>query len=263
MNEIALAQLLPLPAYCRWVNVTRALRGIGYRLRPFGEGDIHVVTDPGGAEVHLCRRARHRRYKRGIAGGAASLAGRYGLRGLPFSPGGVLVDCGANVGELGIWAKAQGLDYIAYEPEQLEARTCDLNNFDGRPETRRRALWRDDTTLTFYRKPNTADSSVIEIDATHGTVEIEAVRLASDLSLPETGTHIFKLEAEGAEPEVLEGAAPILEQFSYVAVDAGRERGRAQETTIVEVIDRLTSLNFQLLGLNADHLTVTFRNRTC
>lgn len=256
-----LSQHLPLPAYCRWVNFTRALKGHGYRLSPFGEDDIHVVRDRSGDTVHLCRRNRHRRYKRGVAGGVASLAGRYGLNGLEVPPGGVLVDCGANVGELGLWARAQGLGYVAYEPEALEARSCDLNNFEGRAETRRRALWRENTTLTFYRKPGTADGSVIEIDTTHGTVEIEAVRLADDLDLPETGAHVFKLEAEGAEPEVLEGAASILQRFAYIAVDGGRERGRAQEATIVPVIDFLSDHGFQLIALHPVHLTATFRRR--
>ncbi len=259
--ELQLAYALPLPAYCRWVNLTRALRGHAYRLAPFGEDDIHTVRDASGAAVHLCRRARHRRYKRGIAGGTASLAGRYGLTGLDIGAGGVFVDCGANVGELGIWARAQGLSYVAYEPEALEARSCDLNNFDGRPETRRRALWHENTTLTFYRKPGTADGSLIEIDTTHGTIEVDAVRLADDLELPDAGTHVFKLEAEGAEPEVLEGAAPILDRFTYIAVDGGRERGRAQEATIVPVIDMLTSRGFRLVALNPDFLTATFRRR--
>ena len=259
--EHRFADSLPLPAYCRWVNFTRALKGHGYRLAPFGEDDIHTLRDPSGAVVHLCRRARHRRYKRGIAGGAASLARRYGLLGLPLTPGGVLADCGANIGELGLWARAQGLGYVAYEPEPLEARTCDLNNFDGRPETRRRTLWRETTTLTFYRKPGTADGSLIEIEPSHGTVDVAAVRLADDLTLPEHGTHVFKLEAEGAEPEVLEGALPILDGFTYVAVDGGQERGRDQAATVVPVIDTLTSRGFELIALDPVHLTATFRNR--
>ena len=257
-----LANALPLPAYCKLVNLTRALRGHDYRLNPLSDDGIHIVTDGAGDRVHLCRRERHRRYKRGVAGGVASLANRYNLTGRKLVPGGTLVDCGANVGELGLWARGQGLSYVPYEPEELEARTCDLNNFDGRAETRRRALWKEATTLTLFRKPDTADSSVIEIDTTHGTVEIPAVALADDIDLARgSGTNIFKLEAEGAEPEVLEGAERILPAFDLVAVDCGFERGRSQDPTLVPVIDFLTTRGFRLVAMNFDFLTATFEIR--
>ncbi|MBF9033458.1 FkbM family methyltransferase [Rhodobacterales bacterium HKCCE2091] len=253
---------LPLGAYCGLVNLSRALRGHGYRLHPAGEDGIYRITDADGAVIHLCRRGRHRRYKRGVAGGVASLAGRYNLTGLAIRPGGVFVDCGANVGELGVWARAQGMAYVAYEPEELEARTCDLNNFDGRPETRRKALWHETKELTFYRKPETADSSLIEIDGSHAPVTVQAVALADDLPRPAgDGTSIFKLEAEGAEPEVLTGAEPVLDAFDYVTVDAGFERGRAKEATFVPVVDFLTARGFRLVAVNFDFLTATFARR--
>jgi FkbM family methyltransferase len=183
MTRIALTGLtnaIPLPVYCDSVNMLARLRGRSYRLRPFGEVGIHVAEDGTGADagrIHICRRGRHWRYKRGVMRGVDVVARQYGLHTLDIRPGGVFVDCGANVGELGLWARQRGLAYVAFEPEELEARCCDLNNFEGRPETRRKALWHEAAVLQFHSKPDTADSSVFEIDAAAPPRDVEAVRL--------------------------------------------------------------------------------------
>jgi len=260
-----LINAVPLPAYCSAVNLLARLRGRSYRVRPFGEDGIHVAEDFGSSDpkqIHICRRGRHWRYKRGVMHGVDVLARQYGLNSLDIQPGGVFVDCGANVGELGIWAHQRGLAYIAFEPETLEARCCDLNNFDGHPETRRKALWHEATVLQFHSKPDTADSSVFEIDAAAPPRLVEAVRLDAAIDPMDfgTGTRIFKLEAEGAEPEVLAGAKGILSHFDYVAADCGYERGRNAAHTFVEVHDLLLAAGFRLVHASFGRITAIYRN---
>ena len=89
------------------------------------------------------------------------VAGEYLLDTIDTMPGGVFIDCGSNIGELGLWARKIGLAYIAFEPEVLEARYCDPNNFEGSTDTRCEALRNEATTLTFYASWNrsTARSS--------------------------------------------------------------------------------------------------------
>lgn len=62
-----------------------------------------------------------------------------------------------------------------------------------------------------------------------------------------------------AEPEILRGATGILNCFEYVAVDAGFERGRMQETTAPEVIQFLFAHGFELVDLNPKRVTFLFR----
>ncbi len=256
-----LVHSVSLSTYCRLINARRAIQGMPYRIMPEGNNGIHVVRD-GEAEIRICRRGRHRRYKRGVLAGAEGVARQYQLHKLDVTPGGTFIDCGANVGEMGYWARARGMGYIAFEPEALEAECCDLNNFDGDAGTIRKALWKEDTTLTFFSKPDTADSSVLEIDATHPSVEIEAVTLDGAVDLTErAGTNIFKLEAEGAEPEVLQGAATTLPMIDYVAVDCGYERGAAQEHTFIEVHDMLLDKGFKLIEAEFRRVTAIYENQ--
>ena len=58
---------------------------------------------------------------------------------------------------------------------------------------------------------------------------------------------IFKLEAEGAEPEVLEGAENFLTLADYVTVDCGYERGEGQDHTFIEVNNILSSAGYRIV----------------
>lgn len=254
-----LAALPALPIYCSLANLRLALRGRKIRVAAPGEDGIMRVRD-GQDTIHICRRGRYLRYKRGIAAGIAGLAKDYHLHRLGDLSGGLFIDCGANVGELGLWARGKEMDYLAFEPEAQEARCCDLNNFDGAERTLRRALWKENTTLTFYSKADTADGSVFESEGSN-RIEIEAVRLDSvldgyDLNRPV----ILKLEAEGAEPEVLEGARDVLAMIDWVSVDCGPEKGFAQEDTFVACHDILLAHGFRLVEVGFRRVTALYRN---
>jgi FkbM family methyltransferase len=258
--EAGLATKLPLPAYCRVVNLRNSLRGKKHRISPI-EGDTIHLADDGEENIHLCRRGRHNRYKHGVMAGVDALARDYHLHTLPPISDGLFIDCGANIGELGYWARARGMDYLPFEPEPLEARCSDLNNFDGKPHTRRQALWKETTVLEFYSKPDTADSSLFDMGGGEGVIRLDAVALDSVVDLTtQSGTVIFKLEAEGAEPEVLEGAAKSLAHIDYVSVDCGYERGRDKKHTFVETNTILQDHHFRLQQAQFRRITALYHN---
>ena len=210
-----------------------SIRGKKHRISPVGEGRVLLAGD-GESEIFFCRRRRGNQFKRGVMTHVDQLAREYHLDQIDIVPGGVFIDCGANIGELGIWARGQELDYIAFEPEGLEAYCCDLNNFDGRTETRREALWKETSIISLYSKPESGDSSLIDMGGATRT-RIQAVALDGAVNLSDTsGTVILKIEAEGAEPEVLEGAASTLTSVNWVAIDCGHERGVSKAHTFVE-----------------------------
>ncbi len=253
-----------------WVeDVRNALPlGASLRIRPVwspNEG-VFQLTDAAGKTIYVCRSWHRRLYYRGIMRRINYLANIYGLDRIDVTPNGVFIDCGANIGELGIWARAHGLDYVAFEPELPEAICCDLNNFDGNSETRRSALWKESTTIRFYSSPETADSSIIEVAGEFCRVEVDAVTLDSALDASQLsnvqGTVIFKLEAEGAEPEVLEGATKTLTEVDWVAIDCGYERGPNKEHTVVETNTFMYDQGFRLCyaELNSRRITALYRN---
>ena len=213
------------------------------------------------ASIFFCRRRRANFFKRGVTQRVDTLASQYCLDGLDIEPGGLFIDCGANIGELGLWARAKGLAYVAFEPEELEALCCDLNNFGGRAETRREALWSKTTRLPFFSKPESADSSVFEVEGGLQRDDVAAMALDDSLDLSGiSGTVIFKVEAEGAEPEVLEGAARSLGSVDWVAVDCGYERGSDQAHTFVETNSLLHDHGFSLCRANLRRITALYRN---
>ena len=195
---------------------------------------------------------------------SSRLAGEYHLDQIDAVPGGVFIDCGANIGELGFWSRIRGLVYIAFEPEPLEAYCCDLNSFGGRAETKRMALWKDTKMISFYSLADHGDSSIFDMSDNAIRTEVQAMKLDDALDYRisgVSGTVIFKVEAEGAEPEVLKGAERILGSVDWVTVDCGFERGRAKTHTFVDTNVFLNDLGFRLYKVDLiERHTALYRN---
>ncbi|MGR3616282.1 MAG: FkbM family methyltransferase [Paracoccaceae bacterium] len=257
-----LAQSADLETYIQWTNRRNKLRRKKHVISATpGEAEEIHIADDGSEKIHICQRGRHNRYKRGVMSGVNDLAKQYSLDLIADLRDGIFIDCGANVGELGFWARERGFQYIPFEPEQLEARCVDLNNFDGETKCIRKALWKEETVLKFFAKADSADSSTIQFDQSSESVEIEAIDLDTAVSIPDDfkGPVIFKLEAEGAEPEILEGARKTISHIDYVTVDCGPERGAEKKHTIVETNRFLTQNGFELLEMKLDRVTALYR----
>ncbi len=254
-------ELPPIGLYCAGVNMMNVLKKRDYRVRVVNKEGLYQADD-GHDKITLCRRGRHKRYKRGVMQGVENLARQYHLDKLETGFCGTFIDCGANIGELGLWAGAKGFKYIAIEPEKLEADCSDLNNFGGRKGTNRVALWKEDTTLEFFSMPETADSSVFDMGS-DTSIKIPAVQLDNLVDLDgQDGINIFKLEAEGAEPEVLEGARKTLKNIDYVAVDCGYERGKEQQHTFIEVNRFLSEFGFEPIEAGFHRVTILYKNKS-
>lgn len=259
--ENYLSARLPIGTYCQVVNVRNAVRGKKHRISPArGEDPALHIADDGSDRIHICRMGRHNRYKRGVVAGVERLARDYSLNLLSDLRDGVFIDCGANVGELGIWARQRGFRYIAFEPEALEARCVDLNNFGGQARCIRRALWKEETELRFYNRADKADSSVFGGTGEEPSIVLPATTLDAAVDLSEvSGPVIFKLEAEGAEPEVLEGATRSLSRIDWIAVDCGFERGPDNAHTFVETNTFLQDHGFRLVAAEFTKITALYR----
>jgi len=123
-------------------------------------------------------------------------------------------------------------------------------------------LWKNKDILKFWSKPNSGDSSFIEICDSVGTSEVSVDRLDSQV-LPNMLNNyervVLKVEAEGAEPEVLIGAVGMLEECDYVTVDCGPERGMKGEHTFMEVYNFMASRNFKLEEVYFDRVEAIFK----
>lgn len=252
---------LPNAAYVALSNRTNALKGYKHRVEIGADGRIITISD-GKDQLYICRRNRLWLYKRGIADRIKRLARAYLLHRLPEGLKGPFVDCGANVGELGLFSQEKGFDYHAFEPEEREATCCDLNNFEGSARTNRFGLWSHDGTLTFYSKPSTGDSSLFKMEDYVDKTEILVRSLdsvAAEIGLDDIA--VLKIEAEGAEPEILKGATKALKSTAFVTVDCGFERGLNKESTLVPVLNIMSEANFEVVDWDPGRISFLFRNR--
>jgi len=71
---------------------------------------------------------------------------------------------------------------------------------------------------------------------------------------------LLKLEAEGAEPEVLKGALKTLKSIEYVSTDCGFERGKNQDATFNEVNEILVENGFYIVTANLKRPVFLYRN---
>ncbi len=223
-----------------------------------------MQVDDGINKFWFCRNSRFRRYTEGVDRFLAKLAAQYMVDAIEIKAGDWVVDCGANVGEVssGLLRRQPDLNILAVEPETLEANCADKNIFGGQARTIRKVLWKEDTVLKFYSCGETADSSVFEIDQYQKVTEVPAIRLDSLLdSVNPPRIRLLKLEAEGAEPEILEGAQQWLSRIDYIAADLGPERGLKQEQTATPVINYLLARGFDLVDMRFDRVVCLFKNR--
>jgi FkbM family methyltransferase len=153
------------------------------------------------------------------------------------------------------------INVISIEPEKEEADCCDLNVYGGERRTIRKALWSEPGERALFSKNESGDSSLFEIDSFESTTTVPTTTLAAVLEERNVSRlKLLKLEAEGAEPEILVGAKDHLHKIEYISADLGPERGLKQESTAAPAINFLLARNFELIDMHCDRITFLFRN---
>jgi FkbM family methyltransferase len=237
--------------------------GLSYRQ----DLGCYVVQDSlgavkGRAEIAFARKERIWVYAKGVQSRIDTLGRIYGLSACSLTAGDVVIDCGANVGELSALVRQRyGCDVISVEPEPAEAR-CISFNAPGVREVVNAALWKEAGELSFYSKNRSADSSIFE------TLEYDHITKVPTLRLDDLAARhglarikLLKLEAEGAEPEILLGASETLRRIEYISADLGPERGLAKESTAAPVCNLLFAAGFEMVSIYPKRLVFLFRNR--
>jgi FkbM family methyltransferase len=196
-------------------------------------------------------------YKRGVINRGLDLGHAYHLNRISFSPGDLIVDCGANLGDLKLYFDYinAGIEYIAFEPSKTEYVCLEKNS---QPSTcYNLGLWNCNTTLEFFQSSANGDSSFIPSQKVEDVYRIDVVRLDEIIS---RDVKLLKLEAEGAEPEVIMGCENLLEKIEYIAADLGPERGLGGENTVPFVVNYLLSRNFEVLHFTENRCIFLFQN---
>lgn len=223
---------LPLPLAFRW---------------SVDDDGTHFVVDRDGEKLFVSSPDRFALYKRGIRSRVRALAAEYGIEQFSANKGLTVVDVGANIGELGLYfGSTKGARYIAFEPDPA-AFIALTKNVKGQI-LHDVALADKPGRQKFFLATSRADSGLHRPDRVEGEVEVEVSTLdhaLEGLDLPRID--ILKVEAEGAEPEVLMGATRTLRKVDLCVVDAGPEREGS--STAAQCLKILQAEGFEMIDL--------------
>lgn len=184
----------------------------------------------------------------------------YCLDSLSFSENDLVVDCGANVGELrySFLNKDINVQYVAFEPEP-KTFVCLKNNLQNNDfgDCYNIALSNESGNKSFYVDKEGGNSS-LEYFGTNNATMVEIKNLDE---FGFKGIKVLKIEAEGHENEVLQGSVKTLKTSEYVVVDYGPEKGIEQNSTSSEVINFLYDNNFRLIETSKHRQVGLFKNQ--
>lgn len=239
-------------------NATASVLGRNVRVKWCGNN--FIVSDS--LMPHVGYRFRHHAhaawaYRHGLIARAKYLEEVYFLNQIDFKNGDIFLDCGANVGDLKLYFHVNNInvEYIAFEPSLIEFECLKHNIAPSKAFNI--GLWKNEGVLPFYISSEMADSSFIKPVKYDDIVNIPTKRLEEFITKP---IKCLKLEAEGGEPEVIEGIGDKLNLIEYITADLGPERGMHGEATLAPVTNFLLNQGFVMQDYTDGRMCALYRN---
>lgn len=182
----------------------------------------------------------------------------YCLDEINFQDNDLVIDCGANIGELylALDEKKIKISYVAFEPDKKAFSSLEKNTKNANKQLYNLALSDKNEKQNLYKDTDGGNTSLSEFEST--TVEEIDTKTLDSFNLK--NIKLLKIDAEGHEPEVLTGLTETLKNVEYIAIDHSDERGFNQEKTTVEVFDFLYKNNFQVVAVSPYREISLFKN---
>jgi len=200
--------------------------------------DIYLISMPQKA-IYVPSPLRWKLYKYGWPARRNRLEREYGI-GRYYTPkvGDIVFDIGANVGEFALIASSYGVSVRCFEPDPLAHKCLSKNVFDQSDVKIFDYVITDkNQDIDFYLAPEKADSSIFAVS--DKSVNRAGKTLAAFMEQEGIAwVDFIKCDAEGAEPEVLKGAASVSHLIGVLAIDTGAERQGQRTGTACERIFR-------------------------
>ena len=141
----------------------------------------------------------------------------------------LIIDIGANYGEFynifNLILK-KNIKFISVEPSK-DCYESIIKNIPGQTHFNF-AIYNKNAERTFYLSEDKADSSLIEPKNFVRKIKV-ATRTLSQII--KSNVKLLKVEAEGAEPEILLGLKDEKFKIDYIVVDVSFERGKLEQST--------------------------------
>jgi FkbM family methyltransferase len=237
----------------RLKNFSRKMRGKSpATMRLYSDGPFLEVHDHSTAIV-VFPDNRWGRFSGGVLHRCEETARQYCLDHYTGSwTDATFLDLGANIGEVSLYAVSRGAKAHAFEADPHVFQALSRNARRHCFAATHTLLGAEEGTMPFYLAPADADSSLIPPKGAD-TASLPSVQLPVtplDSATQKAGLDridVIKLDAEGAEPEVLSGAGDTLKRTQFIAVDCSAER-QGEETVeaclpILEAAGLSTTVN--------------------
>ena len=196
-------------------------------------------------------------YKFGLKKQGEKLGKEYLLHKIDFEDNDNIFDCGANNGDFKLWFLFKNIEinYFAFEPSLDEYNCLKKNTYPSKCFNI--ALWNKNKIVSFFQSSQSADSSIIEPKYFEKKIKIKGRRLDQFINQK---IKLLKLEGEGSELEIIEGAGDKIKLIKFITADLGFERGIKQESTFVPVTNYLFNKGFKLIAVNHKRCVALFEN---
>lgn len=205
---------------------------------------------------HYILRSRVALYRKGLSVRGRKLGESYHLDKINFLNDDLIVDVGANVGDLILYFPPS-VRYIGLEPSPEEFNLL-KRNVNINSKIFNKAALDTSRQVSFYINSEEADSSIFEPPSHSKIINIQGIRLDS---LIKEKVKLLKIDAEGGELEVLIGSKKLLCLVAYISIDCGFEKGKNKESTFIPCLKFLQSYGFELLEVG-ENFRFLFKNST-
>ena len=208
---------------------------------------------------------RTKLYKRSIEDRFESLMKTYNLENIKFSSNDLIIDCGANIGEFSI-AMVNNFNcrVLAFEPidKDYECLKRNINEwgFEKKIQLFKIGLSNFTGIQKFYVDSENAASSFVGNESKIESIQIQAVKLHDFIKKEKLKTiKLLKIEAEGFEPQILEGLKSSSKLCKYISVKMD-EKNQHGLSNIEIIIDWFYKNNFRLLKFSTNKKSAIFIN---
>lgn len=222
---------------------------------------LYYISDPSyHRRVYISDIKRAELYQDGVRARINWILNDYRILPEIIRPGDLVIDIGANSGELALHEGFLDCKYVAIEPDPSAFRALSLNHPQG--TLINNAISNTRGTLEFYLATSEADSSLFKPAFYTETIMVNVITLDECMAQHniEGPIKLLKIEAEGMEPEILQGSMNALAVTKYIALDAGPERGG--QPTAPDCLNFLFGRGFRLIDTYLFRGTFLLQNQS-
>ena len=256
---INLSTLFPAKIYTYFWNTALSIINNSVRIN-LSKNNTFLINDSK-YKIEIGYKKRFEYYMQNISHRYDHLAYEYMFSNINFTNNDLIIDCGANIGEIYLalnhYSENLKFKYFGFEPNNYDFQILqrNTNNLVIEPL----ALYSQNIQKEFYLKGSTADSS-FENSRFGKKIIVNCVTLDSQFTNKEK-IKLLKLEAEGFEYDVIRGAVDNLKNIEYISADLSFELDNNTKSSYYDVNKYLEENNFQLLSENP-RLVYLYKNKS-